>query len=282
MADNIKISEGSGPKVATDEITIDGASAHVQRVKPVVGAAGSGADVSSSNPMPVDDDASQVLLSAIKALLEGTAVVKVTDNAGSLTVDGSVSVGSALPAGSNAIGKLAANSGVDIGDVDVPAITGSTLAHGEADGSTKPHKIGGRARTALPAAEAQDDRVDAVFDKFGRQLRTTAPLDQRVSGSIDLADTTTTDVIAAPGASIAIVVTDIEVSNGDATVGTFVEVFDDATKKWKGYAGPLGGGFSQHNADGLFVCTANKAVRARCLTTSSETSVSVSGYKIPA
>lgn len=57
MADNIKISEGSGPNVATDEITIDGGSAHVQRVKPVVGAAGSGADVSSSNPMPVSNTA---------------------------------------------------------------------------------------------------------------------------------------------------------------------------------------------------------------------------------
>ena len=39
----------------------------------------------------------------------------VTDNAGSLTVD----VGTALPAGTNAIGKLAANNGVDIGDVTI-------------------------------------------------------------------------------------------------------------------------------------------------------------------
>jgi len=35
---------------------------------------------------------------------------------------GNVTIGSALPAGTNAIGKLAANSGIDIGDVDVLSI----------------------------------------------------------------------------------------------------------------------------------------------------------------
>jgi hypothetical protein len=69
--------------------------------------------------------------------VDGT--VGVTDNGGSLTVDGTVSVNTlpagdnnigdvdvlslpALPAGTNAIGKLAANSGVDIGDVDVTSL----------------------------------------------------------------------------------------------------------------------------------------------------------------
>jgi len=42
----------------------------------------------------------------------------VSDAGGSLTVDFS-----SLPAGTNAIGKLAANSGVDIGDVDVTSVT---------------------------------------------------------------------------------------------------------------------------------------------------------------
>ncbi len=37
-----------------------------------------------------------------------------------------VTIGAALPAGSNAIGKLAANSGVDIGDVDVASIAAGT------------------------------------------------------------------------------------------------------------------------------------------------------------
>lgn len=88
---------------------------------------------------------------------DSTGVVSVDDNGGALTVDGTVAVSGtvtvdgsgvtqpishaaltelaaaidtevqvdvvgALPAGTNAIGKLAANSGVDIGDVDVTSI----------------------------------------------------------------------------------------------------------------------------------------------------------------
>ena len=41
-----------------------------------------------------------------------------------------VDVVGALPAGTNAIGKLAANSGVDIGDVDVTSAVSATLDHG--------------------------------------------------------------------------------------------------------------------------------------------------------
>lgn len=337
MADNFPVTPGTGRSVATDEI---GGIDH-QKVKVEFGENGTATEASAANPLPTTDAGVKTLIEALKALLEGTAVVKVTDNAGSLTVDaplstpvgvrlsdgtsaigatsqrlhvddggstlsvddgagsltvdGTVALGAgtaevgkikvtelpALVAGTAAIGKLAANSGVDIGDVDVTSLTGGTVAHDAAD-SGNPIKIGGRARTAFPTAVAQDDRVDNVADKFGRTTVVTAPVDARVSGSIDITGTETTDVIAAPGASIAIVVTDIEVSNGDATVGTFVEIFDDATKKWKGYAGALGGGFSQSNPDGLFICTANKAVRAKCVTTSSETAVNISGYKVPA
>jgi hypothetical protein len=57
---------------------------------------------------------------------DSTGVLSVDDNAGSLTVDNAgtfaVQVDAALPAGTNAIGKLAANSGVDIGDVDILSI----------------------------------------------------------------------------------------------------------------------------------------------------------------
>ena len=72
---------------------------------------------------------------------DSTGVVSVDDNGASLTVDNAgltalngaisgtevqVDVVGALPAGTNAIGKLAANSGVDIGDVDVTSISAGT------------------------------------------------------------------------------------------------------------------------------------------------------------
>lgn len=83
--------------MAADEI---GGIQH-QRVKVQHGADGSATDVSTASPMPVQ-------------VHDGTDAA-VVSAAGALQVD----VASALPAGTNAIGKLAANSGVDIGDVDV-------------------------------------------------------------------------------------------------------------------------------------------------------------------
>lgn len=77
------------------------------------------------------------------------STLSVDDGGGSLTVDGTVAVSgtvtvgshavtnagtfavqvsSALPSGTNAIGKLAANSGVDIGDVDVTSVVPGTGA----------------------------------------------------------------------------------------------------------------------------------------------------------
>lgn len=76
---------------------------------------------------------------------DSTGVVSVDDNGASLTVDNAgltslngaisgtevqVDVVGALPAGTNAIGKLAANSGVDIGDVDVTSIAAGTNSIG--------------------------------------------------------------------------------------------------------------------------------------------------------
>ena len=67
---------------------------------------------------------------------DSTGVVSVDDGGGALTVDngGTFAVQSTLQAGSATVGKLAANSGVDIGDVDVtstvqPAGFGS-IGHG--------------------------------------------------------------------------------------------------------------------------------------------------------
>lgn len=68
---------------------------------------------------------------------DSTGLLSVDDNGGSLTVDSAnlvtlagavagtevqVDIVAALPAGTNGIGKLTANSGVDIGDVDVTSI----------------------------------------------------------------------------------------------------------------------------------------------------------------
>ena len=108
MADNKTLSAGTadGAVIATDEIL----GVDYQRIKLIHGADGvNDGDVATANPLPVNlgDDATRDL-----------GIVTV-DNGGTFAVQ----VDAALPSGTNAIGKLAANSGVDIGDVDVISIS---------------------------------------------------------------------------------------------------------------------------------------------------------------
>lgn len=106
MADNIDITPGTGKTVATDEVTIDGASAHVQRVKVTWGAAGSAADTSASNPLPVTnatvtgiaDGRTTVTTAGTRVVLASSTACKQviitaeTDNTGYVVVGGSTCV----------------------------------------------------------------------------------------------------------------------------------------------------------------------------------------------
>jgi hypothetical protein len=106
MADNVTAptTDEGGPVFATDD---DGA-AHHPYVKLEFGADNTQTKVSSANPLPVDATAA----GDVPVTLAGEAVV--------------------LGAGTAAFGKLAANSGVDIGDVDVTSHPTDTFA---ADGA---------------------------------------------------------------------------------------------------------------------------------------------------
>ena len=133
MADNVVLNSGSGGQtLATDDIT----GVHYQRVKLTDGTADGATEIASGNGLSAN--ALRVTISS-----DSTGLVSIDDNGGSLTVDSSdlvtiagavtgtemqVDVVAALPAGTNAIGKLAANTGVDIGDVDVTSIVPGTGA----------------------------------------------------------------------------------------------------------------------------------------------------------
>jgi hypothetical protein len=206
-------------------------------------------------------------LGQIKTLLEGE--LKVKDASGPLTIDGTVAVSSlpATPAGTN-----------NIGDVDV---VGGTIAHDGAD-SGNPIKTGGRARTEMPAAVAQNDRADVMMDKFGRQLLTPFPLDSRVEGRLTLENNTSTTIIATPGSGLIFVVTDILVINAHATVATRVEILEEATARVIGYAEFKGGGWQQTNSFGIFKTAGNVPIKVKCETTGSKVDVFVGGFKTPA
>ena len=90
------------------------------------------AEVTAGNALKVDGSAVTQPVSGTVTETNSAAIktaVETIDNA----ISGNemqVDVVGALPAGTNAIGKLAANSGVDIGDVDVTSSVTSSLDHG--------------------------------------------------------------------------------------------------------------------------------------------------------
>ena len=87
-------------------------------------------------------DAVKTAVQLIDNFISGSRGLVTEDNSAAIktaveTIDNAISgsemqvdVVGALPAGTNAIGKLAANSGVDIGDVDVTSAVSSSFDHG--------------------------------------------------------------------------------------------------------------------------------------------------------
>lgn len=91
----------------------------------VLAASGGGLLVGSANPLPVSDNG---------------ALLSVDDGAGSLTVDGSVSLAASIPAGTNNIGDVDIASALpagtnNIGDVDIASSVDLTVIGKAADGA---------------------------------------------------------------------------------------------------------------------------------------------------
>lgn len=59
------------------------------------------------------------------------------------------------------------------------------ILHDSADGATKPVKVGGKALSALPAAVNANDRVNAYFDLYGRQVIAGSYLEDEAHNSGD-------------------------------------------------------------------------------------------------
>lgn len=161
MADNVSVTPGTGATIATDDV----GGVQYQRVKLVDGTLDSSTAIASGGG--VEAGALRVTLAN-----DSTGLVSVDDNGGSLTVD----VGTALPAGTNAIGKLAANTGVDIGDVDVTSVVPGTSANnlGKAEdaahttGDVGVMALGVRKDTPTALAGTDGDYAPFLTDANGR------------------------------------------------------------------------------------------------------------------
>lgn len=192
----------------------------------------------ASVPAPLSTTGGGTEAAALRVTIanDSTGVLSVDDNGGSLTVDGSVSLAAAIPAGTNNIGDVdvltlpALPAGTNnIGDVDVLSMpTGAsaaqvqgTAAH-DAAAAQNPVPVAGAAQdmddTAPPnRVSAESDVTRLATDRDGAQfVHPHGPQiwSYHVNGSSALTDTS---VHAAPGAGLSLYVTDIVVSLGAAS-----------------------------------------------------------------
>jgi hypothetical protein len=200
------------------------------------------------------------------------------------TVGAVTEITNALPAGTNAIGKLSANSGVDIGDVDVTSaiITGGSVAHDSAD-SGNPIKVGAKASATLSddTMVANGDRTDATSDLDGAIItRPQFPLGDLLSERVSNTDGTSTAFTNfGATASTRNYVTAISLFNSSGTAG-YVD-FRDGTAGSVLFtvAVPAGGGAVISSLNPLFRTTANTALAYDVSAALTTVYISISGFK---
>lgn len=220
MADNFTTKDASDASITGGADEIGGVK--FPRVKIIHGADGTNdGDVSSANPLPT------------------------------------VQTG-ALPAGTNAIGKLAANSGVDIGDVDVASIAAGDNNIGNVD-----------IASAIPAGT---NTIGSVFpnqyELAGNTLHT----------SKYAAVTGTDDVVWSPAAGKRWYVTDIMLScDADCTV-TFEDDLTAGDSTVMKFALKANQGFCKSFRTPLF--SGEDAADLLATTTAGNVYVTVTGYEV--
>lgn len=214
MADNTQLSAavGSGDTIAADDIS----SVKYQRVKITLGADGvNDGDVASGNAMPVSNAGLTELAAAIDTEVQCDIV-------------------GPLPAGTNAIGKLAANSGVDIGDVDVTSVTPGTTAAAlgkaedaaHASGDVGVFVLGVRRDSATSGADTDGDYAALGLDSSGR-LHVNVGNTVTVTGTVTAAQATAGNLNMTEASA--------------AAIKTAVEIMDDWDESDRAKVNPIVG-----------------------------------------
>ena len=92
----------------------------------------------------------------------------------------------------------------------VEVYAGGSISHDSVD-SGRPAKIGGQARSSLPTAVANADRVNAIFDLWGRMMITQIDPAQQIWKSFNATTTQTGTAIWTPASGKKIAVTYLSV-----------------------------------------------------------------------
>lgn len=227
------------------------------------------------------------------------AAVNIQDGGNSITVDGTVTIGTSVTPGTAAanLGKAedSAHTSGDVGvmalsvaneaqanlaadndytvhasDIKGNSLTVGNLAHDAVDAGF-PLKIGGQARTTNPAAVVDADRVNAIFDKLGKQV---------VVGSIRIlkarqvtiitASTAETTIVTAGGAGVfkdlySLILTNTsvtatEVTIRDATAGGTISSFMVPAGATVGFTLPESGAWPQGTAANNWTATSSASI----------------------
>ena len=228
-----------------------------------------------------------------------------TDDTVAVTNAGTFATQATLQAGTAEFGKLAAgtavighvindaNSGVDIGDVDVLSLPNVTLAAGtntnevvgdvahDAAVGGNPVLVGLESRTTEPTAVGDGDAVRALATSLGKQIVQPYAIPQShwsyATATLGVTDTSNDEAKAAGAAGVRNYVTGVQVMNGHATVGTEVVILDGAVVLWRGWAEPTGGGCSANFTTPL-KGTAATAINVTNITTGSKTYFNLQGF----
>ena len=259
--------DGSGPAL---DVVHTGAAAPAGTDTPVsaivlTDGSSTGSLVNASNPMPTYSvDGAHVAI--------GTTTDPAYTGTGATTNIGGLKGIFAKLAGTLTLAGTFTQSGV--GDMGGDTTAGTT------DGG-KPVGIGGIGLSASPTAVTTGQRVKAWFDLLGRQLVGFTPRELHVSGTTGatpLATTTSTQLIAAPGAGKYLAVTALSLSNESASVGTRATLLSGTTAKWPVYCGVNGGGEAITSPVPLFYCGVNEALNVQCGTNSAALNAAVSAH----
>lgn len=288
--------DGSGKKLDTvttttlaqhRQVFVVGDPATDAGVAPVDATAGLKVDLGADNDVVVTNAGTFAVQSTLQA---GSAI------AGKFGIDqttpgttNGVQVNAALPAGTNAIGKLAANSGVDIGDVDVTSVTPGTTAtslgkaedaaHTSGDVGVMALAVRNDAMGTLTSTDGDYSPISAT--STGRLLVTPAPSSAMVRGSASVAGTGDTSLVAASGnAGLKTYITNLSFANTGSS-NTLITVKDGSGGSTLFYTIAPAGGGSNIQLDIPIVTTANTALYFACGTSSTTVYATATGYLAP-
>lgn len=275
-------------------ITVDGSGTAGSAASGVVTVQG----VASMTPIQVGDNSSSLTIDyATTGSGTATGAIRVelpTNGTGVIATVGAVTaITNALPAGTNAIGKLAANSGVDIGDVDVTSVipgSGATNLGKAEDGGHTTGDVGVMAlgvRTDVPNAVGAGTTADYSFlatDMAGGIRTALYETDFAVLGTNHVkkyytnAGAATDGIVWSPAAGKRWYVTDIFINvSAAATVTLEDDLSGGDSPVWKAELA-ANSGWSHHFGTPLF--SGEDAADLIITTSAGNVYVMVTGYEI--